>query len=139
MHPLRKQRLIIICSCILFTSLAVALALYGLKEKVNFFYTPTEAQLNQDKIIDRFVRIGGLVKPGSIKRKDDLLYFTIMDSQNSINATYKGLIPDLFHEGKGVVAEGKVNEDGILAATKILAKHDENYMPPTIKAKLKAN
>ena len=139
MHPLRKQRLIIICSCILFISLVVALALYGLKEKVNFFYTPTEAQLNQDKIIDRFVRIGGLVKPGSIKRKDDLLYFTIMDSQNSINATYKGLIPDLFHEGKGVVAEGKVNEDGILAATKILAKHDENYMPPTIKAKLKAN
>ena len=135
MHPLRKQRLIILSVFILFISCATGLTFYGLKEKVNFFYTPTEARLVIHELNGKFVRIGGLLKPGSVKRKEHLLYFVITDQANEIQVAYDGLIPDLFKEGKGVVAEGTI-KGSLLSATKVLAKHDENYMPPVIKNKI---
>ena len=140
MHSLRKQRLIILSVFILFISFATGLTFYGLKEKVNFFYTPTEARLAIHELHGKFVRIGGLLKPGSVKRKEHLLYFVITDQANEIQVVYDGLIPDLFKEGKGVVAEGKMHggemNGELLTATKVLAKHDENYMPPVIKNKI---
>ena len=115
--------------------LSVFLVLKSLDENVVYFQSPSEinssVELNKKKI-----RIGGMVKKDSILVKADEINFIITDFKNEINVSYKGAIPNLFEEEKGVVAEGFLKDRNVLSATKILAKHDENYMPPEVKAAL---
>jgi cytochrome c-type biogenesis protein CcmE len=115
--------------------LSVFLVLKSLEENVVYFKSPSEikvaGELNTKKI-----RIGGMVKKGSINMSTDEVNFIITDFKNEINVTYSGLVPNLFSEGKGVVAEGFLKDRNFFEASKILAKHDENYMPPEVKAAL---
>ena len=116
-------------------SLSIFLILKSLEENVVYFQSPTEikalAEIDKKKI-----RIGGMVKNDSIFMKEEELKFIVTDFKNEINVVYSGLIPNLFAEGKGVVAEGFLKDKSLFLATKILAKHDENYMPPEVKAAL---
>ena len=108
-----------------------ALVLNAFQENLVFFYSPTQV-LSGDAPKGRAFRIGGLVEEGSIKRQSNGLTttFVVTDTAKAIPVSYTGILPDLFKEGKGVVAEGKLEEGGVFAATQVLAKHDENYMPP---------
>ena len=116
-------------------SLSIYLILKSLEENVVYFQSPTEikalAEIDKKKI-----RIGGMVKNDSILMREKELKFIVTDFKNEINVVYSGLIPNLFAEGKGVVAEGFLKDKSLFLATKILAKHDENYMPPEVKAAL---
>jgi cytochrome c-type biogenesis protein CcmE len=111
--------------------LAVGLVLYSLRGNVNLYFTPSEVFDNKAPVGKSF-RIGGLVEEGSIKRENDGLSvsFAITDTHKTIPVIYTGILPDLFKEGKGVVAQGRMEEGGIMRAEEVLAKHDENYMPP---------
>jgi cytochrome c-type biogenesis protein CcmE len=112
--------------------LAVGLVLNALEDNVSLYFTPTQVFNNEAPVGSSF-RIGGLVKEGSVVRATDgglTATFEITDSLRSIPVKYKGILPDLFHEGKGVVAQGRVGADGVMIADEVLAKHDENYMPP---------
>ncbi len=115
---------------------ATALVLSAFEDSIVFFYSPTE--LTEKKIADgRHVRIGGLVEDGSIKKAEGAItLFRVTDLTSIVAVSYKGLLPDLFREGQGVVAEGKL-KDGVFMATDVLAKHDENYMPPEVAEALK--
>ena len=116
--------------------LSVFLVLKSLEENVVYFKSPSDIQLLSE-IKNKKIRIGGMVKSNSIKISSKEVNFIITDFKNQINVTYAGLIPNLFSEGKGVVAEGYLKDRNFFEATKILAKHDENYMPPEVKAALK--
>ena len=118
---------------ILFTViLSTFLILQSLKENVVYFQSPSEIK-NLKKIIKKKIRVGGMVKENSIIMNSDNINFVITDFKNEINVIYSGAIPNLFEEGKGVVAEGFLKDRNYFSATKILAKHDENYMPPEVK------
>ena len=116
-------------------SLTIFLILKSLEENVVYFKSPSEiktlSEMQQKKI-----RIGGMVKKNSIKANMNEISFVITDFKNEINVIYSGVVPNLFEEGKGVVAEGFLKDENFFSATKILAKHDENYMPPEVKAAL---
>ena len=131
-----KLRFFFIFLILIILSLSVFLILKSLEENVVYFKSPTEIQtlteINKNKI-----RIGGMVKENSILIDEQKLKFIVTDFKNDINVTYTGAIPNLFTEGKGVVAEGYLKDKKFFLATKILAKHDENYMPPEVKAALK--
>ena len=119
--------------------LAVAIIFFvlrSLEENVVYFFSPTEIYNKSGISLNKKVRIGGLVKEGSINRQEDTINFIITDLKNEIVVTYNGLVPNLFSEGKGVVAEGKLNDKKYFIAYKILAKHDENYMPPEVSEAL---
>ncbi|HRH80691.1 MAG TPA: cytochrome c maturation protein CcmE [Thiobacillaceae bacterium] len=111
--------------------IAAALILNAFQSNLVFFFSPTEVTEGKAPT-DRAFRIGGLVEDGSVQRQPDGLTvrFVVTDTAKSIPVAYKGILPDLFKEGKGVVAEGKLGTDGLFTATQVLAKHDENYMPP---------
>ena len=113
---------------------AVGLVLYALKSNVSLYFTPTQVY-NKEAPQGRNFRIGGLVEPGSLKRQNNDLtvHFNITDNTRSMPVIYKGILPDLFKEGKGVVAQGKIEADNLFHAEEVLAKHDENYMPPEAK------
>ena len=115
-------------------SLAVIifLILKSLEENVVYFFSPTEIYNKADISLNEKIRIGGLVKNNSIKKKDTSINFIITDLNKEIVVSYKGMVPNLFSEGKGVVAEGKLKDKKFFIAEKILAKHDENYMPPEV-------
>jgi cytochrome c-type biogenesis protein CcmE len=131
----KYKRLTFVVIALLLLAAATALVLSAFKENIVFFYSPTD--LTEKRIpTDRRMRIGGLVKKGSIKKSGIVTTFEITDNVNVIKATYTGILPDLFHEGKGVVAEG-VMVGGVFKADEVLAKHDENYMPPEVAAALK--
>jgi cytochrome c-type biogenesis protein CcmE len=123
-----------------FILIAIGLALLGLAVKSNmvFFYTPTQVVSGEVPHGTSF-RLGGLVVPASLKRQDDGLtvHFGITDTAKTVEVIYKGILPDLFKEGKGVVAQGKVGANGVFEASEVLAKHDENYMPPEAAEALK--
>ena len=122
---------------ILFTLiLTVFLILKSLEENVVYFQSPSEIKILSE-IKKKKIRIGGMVKIDSIFMKEEKIKFTITDFKNEINVVYSGVIPNLFTEGKGVVAEGYLKDRNFFLATKILAKHDENYMPPEVKEALK--
>ena len=127
----RQKRFVFIAVAVAGLSLAVGLVLYALRGNVNLYFTPTQVY-NNEVPKGRSFRIGGLVEEGSVKREKDGLTtnFVITDTNKKIPVTYKGILPDLFKEGKGVVAQGKVEADGVMYAEEVLAKHDENYMPP---------
>ncbi len=116
---------------------AVGLSLYALKGTVVYFYTP--AQLLDARVpAGRLIRLGGLVQPGSVsKSPDGAVRFTVMDKLEAVPVIYHGDLPDLFREGQGVVCEGSVTASGVVAATQVLAKHDEKYMPKNVSDELK--
>ena len=118
--------------------LSVFLILKSLEENVVYFQSPTEIKILADLKKEK-IRVGGMVKNGSISIDNKKLSFIITDFKNEINVIYSGAIPNLFVEGKGVVAEGHLRDRNFFLATKILAKHDENYMPPEVKAALEEN
>tara|TARA_B100000446_G_scaffold178372_1_gene192178 strand:- start:322 stop:750 length:429 start_codon:yes stop_codon:yes gene_type:complete len=119
--------------------LAVAIIFFTLKsleENVVYFLTPTEIYNKTDISLKKKIRVGGLVKINSVNKSETLINFIITDLNNEIIVSYNGLVPNLFSEGKGVVAEGKLKDKKYFVADKILAKHDENYMPPEVKKAL---
>ena len=115
--------------------LTIFLVLKALEENVVYFLSPTEIK-NLNKTTTEKIRVGGMVKDQSIKINSDKINFIITDFKNEINVTYSGIVPNLFQEGKGVVAEGILRDKNYFKAEKILAKHDENYIPPEVKASL---
>ena len=133
MNPLRKKRLFIVLAIVAGVGIAVALALSALQQNINLFYTPTQIA-NGDAPQDTRIRAGGLVEEGSVKRSKDSLDtdFVVTDGAKSVTIRYSGILPDLFREGQGIVAMGKLNASGVLIADEVLAKHDENYMPPEV-------
>ncbi len=134
----RQKRAVYIVLAIAAVGLAVGLVLNALKDNVSLYFTPTQV-FNKEAPQDRSFRIGGLVEEGSIRREKDGLtvHFMITDLHQKLPVVYKGILPDLFKEGKGVVAQGKMEADGLMHASEVLAKHDENYMPPEAADALK--
>ena len=128
-----KLRFFFILSISLILILSVFLILKSLEENVIYFQSPSEIKLLPE-ILKKKIRVGGMVKDNSVTLQATELKFVITDFKNEINVIYSGAIPNLFEEGKGVVAEGFLKDKNFFLATKILAKHDENYMPPEVKA-----
>ena len=131
-----KSRIIYSVILLIFAILALYITLKSLEENVVYFYSPTEIYNKTSISSDVTIRVGGLVKEESINKKGTSINFIITDLKNEIIISYKGLVPNLFAEGKGVVAEGKLRDKKYFIADKILAKHDENYMPPEVKSAL---
>ena len=133
MHPVRRQRLILVLFVVVFSSAAIGLVVYGLRGNINLFFPPAEVAAGMAPV-GTPVRIGGMVEEGSVQRStEDLrVSFKLTDYSASVDVVYTGILPDLFGEGQGAVAMGVLNEGGILEATEVLAKHDENYMPPEV-------
>ena len=133
--PKVKLRIFFILSILITLILSVFLILRSLEENVVYFQSPTEIK-SLVEIKNKKIRVGGMVKKNSVSIKSKEVNFIITDFKNEINVTYSGVIPNLFQEDKGVVAEGYLKDRNFFLATKILAKHDENYMPPEVKAAL---
>lgn len=133
MHPQRKKRLILIVLVVLGVGIAVGLALSALQQNINLFYTPSQIA-GGEAPMDARIRAGGMVVEGSVKRSPDSLdtEFEVSDGDKQVIITYSGILPDLFREGQGIVALGRLNEDRVLIADEVLAKHDEEYMPPEV-------
>ena len=131
-----KLRFIFVILILLSLILSVFLILKSLEENVVYFKSPSDIQLLEE-IKDKKIRVGGMVKENSIEISSEKINFIVTDFKNEINVVYSGVVPNLFSEGKGVVAEGYLKDRSFFEATKILAKHDENYMPPEVKAILK--
>ncbi|MEQ1518621.1 MAG: cytochrome c maturation protein CcmE [Usitatibacteraceae bacterium] len=134
----RHKRFMWVAMGLCVIAVAVTLVLRAFNSNMVFFFTPTQVAQNEAPK-DRTFRIGGLVTAGSVKRQSDGLTvtFDVTDTAKSIPVTYTGILPDLFKEGKGVVAQGKIGQDGVFRAAEVLAKHDENYMPPEAAEALK--
>lgn len=137
MHPKRKQRLTVALLVTVLSSTAVGLVSYALRDNINLFYPPSEVAAGKAPV-DRQIRVGGMVVAGSIERStvDLTTKFTVTDYTAEVTISYTGILPDLFAEGEGVVAAGTLDTQGVLIATEVLAKHDENYMPPEVAAAL---
>jgi cytochrome c-type biogenesis protein CcmE len=133
----RHKRFAIIVGGLAVLGIAAALVLNAFQSNLVFFFTPTQVA-NGEAPKDRAFRIGGLVKSGSVERNDITAHFVVTDTAKEIPVAYTGILPDLFKEGKGVVAQGKIGANGLFVATEVLAKHDENYMPPEAKHALDA-
>ena len=131
-----KLRFFFVLSAFLILVLSVVLILKSLEENVVYFQSPTEIK-SLTELKNSKIRVGGMVKKGSIEIKSNEVNFVITDYKNEISVSYSGAIPNLFAEDKGVVAEGFLKDKNFFSATKILAKHDENYMPPEVKEALK--
>ncbi|MFP6848640.1 MAG: cytochrome c maturation protein CcmE [Pseudomonas sp.] len=133
MNPLRKKRLFIVLAIVAGVGIAVALALSALQQNINLFYTPTQIA-GGEAPQDTRIRAGGLVVEGSVVRSSDSLEtdFVVTDGVKNVTIRYSGILPDLFREGQGIVAMGKLDASGMLVADEVLAKHDENYMPPEV-------
>ncbi len=134
----KRRRLVLISSGMIALSAAVALVLIAFEDNLVFFYSPSD--LLAEKVPEsRALRLGGLVEEDSVKRLADGLTveFRVTDLANAVPVTYRGILPDLFREGQGVVAEGRLGADGVFVADEVLAKHDENYMPPEVAEALK--
>ena len=125
----RQKRIAIILGGLASLGVAAYFVLTALNSNIALFYTPTQVAAGEAPK-DRVFRIGGLVKEGTVKRNDMTIRFVVTDTAKEIPVAYTGILPDLFKEGKGVVAQGKMGADGQFVATEVLAKHDENYMPP---------
>ena len=138
MNPIRKKRLTLIGLMVAGIGVATWLALFAFDENLMFFFSPSEVAEGKAPTAHPF-RVGGLVENDSVKRKSDGLTtsFTVTDNVKSVTVEYTGILPDLFREGQGIVAMGQLNGEGIFVASEVLAKHDENYMPPEVAASLK--
>ncbi len=133
MNPKRKQRLILVLFLVFGFASVVGLVLFALQENINLFYNPTQIA-NGEAPEGARIRAGGMVVDGSIVRAESSLHvqFELTDYSASIPVSYTGILPDLFREGQGIVAMGKVDGNGVFQADEVLAKHDENYMPPEV-------
>ncbi len=134
----KRRRLYAVLAGLTMLGIAAALVLTAFQDNIVFFYSPTD--LNEKEVRpDQLLRLGGLVEEGSVKKAADgvTTEFVITDLSNTIPVRYGGLLPDLFREGQGVVSQGKLGPDGIFMASEVLAKHDENYMPPEVAEALK--
>ena len=125
----RHKRMAIIAGIVGAVGVATALVLNAFQSNLVFFYTPTQVAAKEAPS-GRTFRLGGLVTVGSVKRDATAVEFSVTDTAKTISVHYVGILPDLFKEGKGVVAQGQMRSDGVFAAREVLAKHDENYMPP---------
>ena len=134
-----KNRLSLFLTIFLVTILLAILILKTLEDNVMYFYSPSEIVENKEIELSTNIRIGGMVKNGSIKTIKNEIKFTVTDFKNEIIVSYQGSVPALFAEGKVVVAEGKLKDRKFFLAKRVLAKHDENYMPPEIKESLEKN
>ncbi len=130
-----KLRILFLFLVLATVALSIYLVLKSLEENVIYFLSPTEIK-NLSEINKKKIRVGGMVKNDSVIMQSENINFIITDLKNEINVVYSGVVPNLFVEGKGVVAEGYLKDRSYLKATKILAKHDENYMPPEVKETL---
>lgn len=138
MHPRRKRKLKAILLILAVIGLAVSLVLYSLRQNISLFYSPT--QLATEIVpAHQIIRVGGVVVPGSVIRaSDDLVVrFKVTDYQHTVEVTYRGILPDLFREGQGIVTRGQLVDNQHFNAVEVLAKHDEKYMPPEVKGALK--
>jgi cytochrome c-type biogenesis protein CcmE len=125
----RRKRLAIAAGVLLALAAATALVLNAFRSNLVFFFTPSQVAAGEAPQLRPF-RLGGLVRAGSLQREGVQIRFVVTDTQREVPVVYQGLLPDLFKEGKGVVAQGTLGPDGVFAAHEVLAKHDENYMPP---------
>ena len=131
MNPIRKKRIYSILFVFLFSVSGISLILYSLNSNLDYFFTPTELK-DRNIPADKRIKVGGMVLSGSVERISSSISFIITDYENSIKVEYEGIVPDLFKEDSGVVVLGNLR-DKILYAEEVLAKHDENYMPPNIE------
>lgn len=144
MNPRRKSRLIIVLGVLLGITLASSLVLYALRQNIDLFYTPSEIIQGKDNDptkkpeVGQRLRVGGMVVKGSVKRDPRTLKvtFDLEDIGPAITVHYEGILPDLFREGQGIVAQGTLVAPTVLNATEVLAKHDENYVPPDLEKKM---
>ena len=134
MHPQRKKRLLLILFLVAGVGTAVGLMTYSLSQNINLFMTPTQFA-DGEVPVGKTVRAGGLVVAGSVVRSDQGLgaTFKVTDGMGEVTIRYEGILPDLFREGQGIVALGQLSADGVFEASEVLAKHDENYMPPEVQ------
>jgi cytochrome c-type biogenesis protein CcmE len=139
MRAARKKRLYLVVLMIAGIGVAVGFALNAFNQNLMYFYSPSEV-LSGDAPKERMFRIGGLVTAGSVHRlaNDLTINFDVTDQLKTVTVEYTGILPDLFREGQGIIAHGKLRDDGVFVADEVLAKHDENYMPPEVAASLKA-
>ncbi len=132
----KRRRLWLLIGSLGTLGVAAALVLSALNDNLVFFYSPTQvAEKNPGP--DRRFRLGGLVEAGSVQKDGQVVRFTVTDTNKTIAVVYRGILPDLFREGQGVIAEGALGSDGVFTAREVLAKHDENYMPPEVAKALK--
>ena len=138
MTPARKKRLSFIIVLVIGTGIAVTLILKAMNENVMFFFSPSQVVAGEAPK-NKLFRIGGMVVKGSVKRVPDSVkvLFDLTDNAEVITVEYEGILPDLFREGQGIIATGKINEGGMFIADEVLAKHDEKYMPPEVAATMK--
>jgi cytochrome c-type biogenesis protein CcmE len=135
----KRQRMIFVLSGLAALGAATALVLLALSDNITFFKTPSEVVAGDVPPNNRNFRVGGLVEQGSVQRVDaSTIRFVVTDTANAVQVTYTGLVPNLFKEGQGVVAEGRLGPDGVFVASSILAKHDETYTPVEVRDALKA-
>lgn len=133
MTPTRKRRLVAVLLILAGVGIAAAIASYSLQQNLLYFQSPSDLAL-QPIPPGRQFRLGGLVKPGTVNRVGESLAtrFVVTDGPEEVTVEYVGILPDLFREGQGVIARGELDENGLFAASEVLAKHDENYMPPEV-------
>ena len=132
----RHKRLAIIGGVVASVAVAAGLVLNAFQSNLVFFYSPSQV-MAKEAPVSRTFRIGGMVKEGSVKRSGTEVQFAVTDTAQTMQVKYVGILPDLFKEGKGVVAQGQIDADGMFVAREVLAKHDENYMPPEAAEALK--
>ena len=134
-----KKRVSFLSLFSILTIVAIFIIIKSLNNNILYFKSPTDIKLDQDIILNQKIRLGGMVKKSSLKIDNKEIKFIITDFENEILVTYRGTVPNLFTEGKGVVAEGELNDKNYFVADRILAKHDENYMPPELKNIIQKN
>lgn len=138
MTPVRKKRIFLITLMVVGIAIATSFALKAFNENLMFFFSVTDVKAGKAPSTKDF-RLGGMVVNGSVRREDKSLavYFDLTDNQSVMTVYYNGILPDLFREGQGIVSKGRLRNDGIFEAEEVLAKHDENYMPPEVAASMK--
>lgn len=138
MHPIRRRKFQVILVLLVMLGITAALVLYALRQNISLFYTPSQVVAGEAPS-NRSIRVGGIVVAHSVIRKTGSLqvHFKVTDYEHVVDILYKGVLPDLFREGQGIVAQGVVIDRQHIRASQVLAKHDENYMPPEVKSSLK--
>ena len=137
LHPARRRKLLPLLLLLIAVALATALVLYALRQNISLFYSPSQL-LAGEAPVGRLIRVGGLVVRGSLQRGSDLsVRFQLTDQEKTVDLAYQGILPDLFREGQGIVAQGRWTMDHRFQAVTVLAKHDEKYMPPEVKSSLR--
>lgn len=146
MNPRRKNRLYLVIGVLVGLVVTVSLVLYALRANIDLFYTPSEilmgkGEQHEKPEVGQRLRIGGMVMPGSVQRDPNSLSvnFKLYDANGVVDVTYTGILPDLFREGQGVVAQGVLEPGNVIQAKEVLAKHDEKYTPPEVEAAMKEN